>query len=156
MPKKYMVRLTGAERQQLESLVTTGKAAAYKIKHAHILLKADADGPEWVDTRIAEAFGCHVQTVENVRRRFVLQGLERALGRKKQARPSRERRLDGEGEARLIAVACSEPRAGHDRWTLEMLADELVRLKVVDSISPQTVRRTLKKTNFNPTVRSAG
>ncbi len=156
MNKKYIVRLTEQERQRLEALITKGKAAAYKIKHANILLKADADGPEWVDTRIAEAFGCHVRTVENVRRRLVLHGLERALGRKKQAHPSRERKLDGEGEARLIAVACSEPPEGRDRWTLEMLADELVRLKVVDSISAQTVRRALKKTNFSPIVRSAG
>ena len=156
MNKKYIARLTGVERQQLQALVTKGKGAAYKIKHANILLKADADGPAWVDKRIAEAFGCHAHTVENVRRRCVLQGLETALERKKQARPPRERKLDGEGEARLIAVACSEPPEGRDRWTLQMLADELVRLEVVDSIAVQTVRRTLKKTNFNRTVRSAG
>ena len=156
MNKKYIARLTGVERQQLQALVTKGKGAAYKIKHANILLKADADGPAWVDKRIAEAFGCHAHTVENVRRRCVLEGLETALERKKQARPPRERKLDGEGEARLIAVACSEPPEGRDRWTLQMLADELVRLEVVDSIAVQTVRRTLKKTNFNRTVRSAG
>jgi len=154
--KKYIVRLSDEERRRLQALVSKGKAAAYKIKHANILLKADADGPGWVDTRIAEAFGCHVRTVENVRRRLVLHGLQRALGRKKQARPSRERKLDGEGEARLIAIACSEPPPGHDRWTLKMLADELVRLEVVDSISDQTVRRTLKKTSFSLTASSAG
>lgn len=154
--KKYIVELTDAERKQLEDLVTKGKTAAYKIKHANILLKADAHGPGWVDTRIAEAFGCHMHTVENVRRRFVVHGLGRALERKKQDRPSQEIKLDGEGEARLIAIACSQPPEGRDRWTLQMLADELVRLEVVDSISPQTVMRTLKKTNSSPTDRNAG
>ena len=156
MGKKYIVRLSGEERVRLQALISKGEAAAYKIRHANILLTADADGPSWKDERIAKAFGCHVHTVENVRSRFVLQGLEAALGRKKQACPSRERKLDGEGEARLIAVACSEPPEGRDRWTLELLADELVRLEVVDSISLQTVRRTLKKTNFSRTGNSAG
>ena len=154
--KKYIIRLTQAEREQLGAMVKKGKAAAYRIKHAHILLKADADGPGWIDKRIAEAFGCHVRTVENVRRRCVLEGLEAALERNKQARPRRERKLDGDGEARLIALACSEPPEGRDRWTLRLLADRLVRLEVVDSISAQTVRRTLKKTNSNPTVSNAG
>ena len=154
--KQYIIRLTQGEREQLRALVKKGKAAAYRIKHANILLKADADGPAWTDKRIAEAFGCHVRTVENVRCRCVLQGLEAALERKEQARPRRERKLDGEGEARLIALACSEPPKGRDRWTLELLADQLVRLKVVDSISAQTVRRALKKTNSNPTASSAG
>ena len=156
MGKKYVVRLSEGEQQKLQTLVTKGKAAAYKIKHANILLKADAEGPGWKDERIAEAFGCHVRTVENVRSRCVLQGLQAAIERKKQARPSRERKLDGEGEARLIAVACSEPPEGRDGWTLELLANELVRLKVVDSICPQTVRRALKKTNFSRTDRNAG
>ena len=156
MGKKYVVRLSEEERQSLRALVSKGKAAAYKIRHANILLKADADGPGWTDQQVAEAFGCHVGTVANVRSRCVLQGLEAALGRKKQARLSRERKLDGEGEARLIALACSEPPQGRDRWTLELLADELVRLEVVDSISPQTVRRTLKKTNSSPTGSGAG
>jgi len=156
MSKKYIVRLTDSERGMLEDLVGKGKGAAYKIKHANILLKVDADGPGWKDERVAEAFGCHANTVHNVRLRFVTQGLQAALGRKKQARPSRERKLDGEGEARLIAIACSEPPAGRSRWTLEMLAEELVRIRAVDSISPQTVQRTLKKTNFSLTGRNAG
>ena len=154
--KKYIVRLTEAERRRLGALVNKGKTAAYRIKHANILLKADADGPAWTDEHIAEAFRCHVRTVENVRRRCVLQGLEASLERKKQVRPRREHKLDGEGEARLIALACSESPEGRDRWTLQLLADELVRLEVVDSISAQTVRRTLKKTNSSPTVNSAG
>ena len=156
MSKKYIVRLSEEERRRLRALISKGKAAAYKIKHANILLKADADGPRWLDERIAKAFACHVNSVENVRRRCVLEGLEAALERKKQARPSRQRKLDGEGEARLIALACSEPPEGRDRWTLELLANELVRLKVVDSISSQTVRRTLKKTNSGLTDKSAG
>lgn len=154
--KRYIIRLTQTEREWLEGLVKKGRAAAYRIKHANILLKADADGPAWIDERIAEGFGCHVHTVENVRRRCVLQGVEAALERRKQARPRRERRLDGDGEARLIALACSEPPEGRDSWTLQLLADQLVRLEVVDSICPQTVRRTLKKTNSNPTVSNAG
>jgi transposase len=154
--KKYVVRLTDVEREGLEAKVKKGRAAAYKIRHANILLKADANGPAWTDERIAEAFGCHPRTVENVRRRFVMQGLDAAIARKKQEHPSRERKLDGEGEARLITLACSEPPDGRDRWTLELLADELVRLKVVDSICDQTVRRTLKETRSSRTLRSAG
>jgi len=154
--KKYVVRLTGGEREELGAMVKKGRAAAYKIRHANILLKADADGAAWTDTRIAEAFGCHRGTVENVRRRCVLEGLEAAIVRKRQKTLSRERKLDGEGEARLIAIACSQPPDGRDRWTLELLAGELVRLKVVDSICDQTVRRTLKKTRSSRTLRSAG
>jgi len=153
--KKYIVRLTENEREQLRDFVTSGKAAAYKIKHANILLKADVRSG-WLDKQIAEAFDCHPGTVENVRRRFVVYGMQRALERKKQERPSHERKLDGEGEAHLIAIACKEPPDGHDCWTLEMLADELVRLKVVDTISAQTVRRTLKKTNFSHIAKNAG
>ena len=154
--KKYVVRLTDEERGGLEAMVKKGRGAAYKIRHANILLKADADGPAWTDERIAEAFGCHPRTVENVRRRCVLEGLEAAIVRRRQKKLSRERKLDGEGEARLITLACSEPPDGRDRWTLELLADQLVRLKVVDSICDQTVRRTLKKTRSSRTLRSAG
>jgi transposase len=147
MSKRYVVRLTSDERQALEELVAKGKAAAYRIRHAHILLAVDADGPHWTATQAAEGFRCHGNTVVNVRRRFVEQGLEGALERKKQDRPSRQHVLDGEGEARLIAISCSEPPAGRSRWTLKLLADRLVELKVVESISDQTVRRTLKKTS---------
>ncbi len=146
MRKKYIVRLTTEERTSLQAMVSKGKVAAYRVKHANILLAADVDGPGWPDARIAEAFSCHPRSVENVRRRFVLEGWTAALERKKQVRPSRQRKLDGEGEARLIALACSQPPEGRDRWTLQLLADELVRLDVVDAISDQTVRRTLKKT----------
>ena len=145
--KKYIVRLPDEARQQLEALVSTGHAPAYKIKHANILLKADAAGPCWTDRAIAEAFACHRVTVENVRKRFVEHGMQAALERKKRVQPPREKILDGAGEARLIALACSHPPEGRNRWTLALLADTLVELNVVDSISYRTVGRTLKKTN---------
>lgn len=151
MNKRYLVRLTSEERQQLEELVAKGKAAAYRIRHANILLAVDADGPNWSDAQAAKAFRCHGNTVANVRRRLVEGGLDAALERKKQDRPSRRRVLDGEGEARLIAIACSRPPAGRAKWTMQLLADELVALSVVESIAPKTVERTLKKTRFGRT-----
>ena len=120
------------------------------------MLQADASGSAWKDRHIAEAFGCHAKTVYNVRERFVLEGLEAALDRKKQEKPSRARILDGEGEAKLIALSCSEPPEGHSQWSLHLLADKLVEFGWVDSISYETVRRTLKKTNCNPIGKSAG
>ena len=147
MNKKYIVRLTSDERKELEDFVSKGRTPAYKIKHAHVLLKTDADGPAWTDAGIAEAFCCHRRTVEGIRKRFVAQGLEAALERKKRATPPRERILDGEREARLIALRCSAPPRGRSRWTLELLADKMVELNIVDHLSSQTVRRTLKKTN---------
>jgi hypothetical protein len=151
--KKYKVTLTADERQSLHALVAAGKAAAKKLAHARILLKADAapDGPGWTDERIAEAVEVNRTTVEQVRQRFVEQGLEAALVRKKQDRPSRERKLDGDGEARLIALACSQPPRGRAAWTLRLLADRLVELEVVDAISTETVRQVLKKTNSSRT-----
>ncbi len=151
MNKKYIVRLTGEERSELDNLVKKGKTPAYRIKHAHILLAVDADGPVWTDEKTAEAYRCNRNTVTNVRQRFVEQGLEAAMNRKKQDEPSRKCILDGEKEARLIAVACSTPPAGHARWTMQLLADKLIALDVVDSISDQTVRRTLKKTSLSRT-----
>jgi transposase len=147
--KKYKVTLTADERQSLHDLIAAGKAAAKRLIHARILLKADAapGGPAWTDDRIAEAVEVNLRTVERVRQRFVEQGLEAALVRKEQDRPSRERKLDGAGEARLIALACSEAPAGRSAWTLQLLADKLVELHVVDSISDETVRQVLKKTN---------
>ena len=147
MDKKYIVGLTGEERTQLEELIAKGRAAAYRITHAHILLKADADGPAWPDERIAEAFSVHLNTAHNVRQRFVEGGLEAALSRKKQLMPPRQRILDGEGEARLIALSCSGPPAGRARWTLHLLADKMVELQIVDGISHETVRQALKKTS---------
>ena len=146
--KKYKVTLTAEERQHLSDLIAAGKAAARKLAHARILLKADAadGGPAWTDERIAEAVEVGRATVERVRQRFVEQGLEAALGRKPQDRPSRERTLDGRGEARLIALACSAPPGGRKEWTMQLLADKLVELRVVGAVSDETVRRCLKKT----------
>jgi hypothetical protein len=149
--KKYTVTLTAEERQQLSDLIAAGKAAARKLAHARILLKADAaeGGPAWTDERIAEAVEVGRATVERVRQRFVEQGLEAALGRKPQDRPSRERTLDGRAEARLIALACSPPPGGRAEWTLQLLADKLVELRVVDAVCDETVRRCLKKTRLS-------
>ena len=149
MQKKYIVRLSDEERRDLKKLVKTGTTPAYRIKHANILLAVDADGPGWDDEQTASAYGCNRSTVPNVRQRFVEQGLEAAMGRKKQERPSREPLLDGEKEAHLIAVACSAPPEGRAKWTLQLLADKLVALKVVDSICDQTVRRALKKMSLS-------
>lgn len=145
MNKKYIVRLSAEERSQLTELIRKGKAAVSKIRHAHILLQADANGPAWTDEHIAESFSVSVPTVQGVRQRLVDQGLEAALNRKKQARPSRTPLLDGAGEARLIALRCSAPPAGHARWTLRLLADQAVALDIVEAISHETVRQTLKK-----------
>ena len=146
--KKYKVTLTAEERQQLSDLIASGKAAAQKLAHARVLLKADAadGGPAWPDARIALTVEVGVATVERVRQRFVEQGLEAALGRKKQDRPSRPRKLDGQAEARLIALACSAPPEGRKEWTMQLLADKLVALQVVDAVCDETVRRALKKT----------
>jgi transposase len=147
--KKYLVTLTTDEREQLTARIASGKGAAKKLAHARILLKADqADGgPAWTDQQIAEAVEVSVATIERVRQRFVEEGLEAALARKKQAKPRRERKLDGAAEARLIAVACSSPPQGQKRWTMQLLADKLVELEVVDAVSDETVRRAMKKTN---------
>ena len=150
MPKKYIVELTEEERERLKELVSKGKAAARKIQHAQVLLKADGapSGPAWKDRQIAETFSLSVRTVERVRERFVEHGLEDALTRRQRTR-SRRRRLDGEGEARLVVLACSKAPDGRKRWTLQLLADKLVELEVVDHIVPETVRQTLKKTKPN-------
>ena len=151
MNKKYIVRLTTEEQKELENLVKKGKTQAYRIKHANILLAIDSDGPNWPDYQTAKAYKCHQNTVRNVRQRFVEQGLEAALERKEQQVLSRKRIIDGENEARLISIACSAPPKGCAKWTMQMLADEMVVLKVVDSVSGQTVWRALKKTNLNLT-----
>lgn len=147
MQKKYIVNLEPEERIFLETAVDKGKHPAYKIKHANILLSVDVNGLSLPDEETAKIFRCHLNTVKNVRQRFVEQGIEAALERKKQKEPSRKRLLDGEKEAKLISIACSSAPCGYARWTLKMLADELVKLEVVESISEQTVRRTLKKTS---------
>ena len=148
MKKKYIVTLAEDERKVLEGMLSRGKAAARKLMHARILLKADAasGGPDWHDDRIAEALEVGRATVERVRKQFVEEGLEAALERRTPRRQYR-RKLDGDGEAHLVALACQEPPEGRSRWTLQLLADRMVELEYVDQISYQTVRRTLKKTN---------
>lgn len=147
--KKYVVELTSEERKQLEGLIKKGKVAGYKIRHAQMLLKADQgkEGSGWADQQIAEAFGAHLTTVECLRKRLVEEGLEGALERRK--RQNYAHKLDGDAEARLIAIACSKPPAGRNAWTLRLLADRLVELSVVERISHMTVSRTLKKTSSN-------
>ena len=145
MNKKYIVRLTDGERAVCETTITTEKGKSEKLRRATILLKADADGPGWTDEKISEAVGCSTRTVENVRQAFVLESFEAALVRKKRAHPPTPKRLDGVGEAKLIAMRLGEPPAGYGHWTLRLLADELVELEVVDAIRPETVRQTLKK-----------
>ena len=146
MNKKYNVRLSDEERQACQDVVKKLKGTSQKVRRAQVLLKADADGPAWTDARIAEAFNCRVQTIENLRKRVVIESFELALnGRKRQDSPTQPK-LDGVGEAKLIAMRLGKPPAGYGRWTLQLLADELVVLEVVDSICPETVRKTLKKT----------
>lgn len=156
--KRYIVTLIPAERDQLEALTKAGRRSARTITRARILLLADqADGgPAWEDRRVAEALGCGHRTVERVRERFVTDGLDAALTHKAQDRPSRERVLDGTAEAKLIALACEEAPDGRKRWTLRMLADQLVELDVVEAVSRETVRRALKKTSSSRTSRSSG
>jgi len=129
MNKKYIVRLTAEERKELGDLVKKGRTQAYRIKHANILLAVDADGPNWPDHQAAKAYQCHHNTVVSVRQRFVEQGFQAALERKKQQLPSHKRTIDGENEARLLSIACSKPPEGCAKWTIQMLADELVGLK---------------------------
>jgi transposase len=145
--KRYVVELTGQERNELAHLVSRGKAAARKITHARVLLQADEskNAPGWTDVQISEAFGIHTNTIHAIRRRFVEDGLEAALVRKKQDRPSRKRIVDGEVEAHLIALRCGEPPEGKGRWNLRLLADKLVELEIVPNISHETVRQALKK-----------
>ena len=150
---KYRVTLTADERHQLQDLIASGKAAAQKLAHARILLKADGaeGGPAWPDQKIADALEVSTDTIGRVRQRFVEQGLEAALIRKPQAQPSRQRILDGRAEAQLIKLACSAPPDGRADWTMQLLADQLVESKVVEAVSSETVRRTLKKTTSSRT-----
>lgn len=146
MNKKYIVRLSNEERVVCQEIVKNLKGSSQKFRRAQMLLKADADGPGWPDAKIAEAFNCRVQTVENLRKRLVTESFERALDGKRRTEPPTPPKLDGEGEAKLIAMRLGKPPAGYGRWTLQLLADELVALEVVESISHETVRKTLKKT----------
>jgi transposase len=142
---KYVVRLTDSERQSLLALLTGKRVAADKLLRARILLKADVDGPAWSDPEVADAFGVGLSTIHRLRQRLVEEGLQAALARRPSSQ-QRVKKIDGAKEAHLIAVACGSPPEGRARWTLQLLADKLVELQVVDSISIETVRTTLKKT----------
>lgn len=145
MNKKYIVRLTDEERAVCEATIKKETGTSQKLRRATILLKADVEGPAWGDAKISEAVGCRTRTVENVRQAFVLEGFEGALARKKRATPPTPKLLDGAGEAKLIAMRLGTPPAGFGHWTLRLLADQIVELEIVESISPETVRQTLKK-----------
>ena len=152
MAKKiYVVKLISEERAELEALVRRGKAAGWKIQRAQVILKCDQgpEGPGWIDVRIAEAFGCTTRSLENWRKKAVEKGPLSLLQRKVRLTPPTPPRLDGEKEARLVALACSDPPEGRARWTMQLLAERLVQLEVVDSISHETVRSALKKMTSN-------
>ncbi len=152
MKKKYSVTLTETERDELRRLIVAGTAPARKLTHARVLLKADQgrEGPGWADERIAEAVEVSQPTISRIRKQYVEAGLEAALNRRA---PNREyhRKLDGEQEARLIALACGAPPEGYARWSLRLLADKVVELEIADEVSYQTVGRILKKTSSSRT-----
>ena len=147
--KRWIVRLDAEERQRLEQLVGAGKAAAYKIRHANVLLAVDESpgGRQRTDAEVAGTLGITTRCIEGLRRRYVEQGLEACLARKGQERPSVEPIFDGKQEAKLIALACGPAPEGRTRWTLELLADRVVALRIVERCSDETVRRVLKKTS---------
>ena len=146
MQKKYIVRLTEEERCQLREVIKKLKGSSQKVRRAQILLKADIEGANWTDERIAEAFGCRSKTVENIRRRLVEKGLEETLNGARRITPPTEKLLDGEQEARIIAMRLSPPPKGYANWSLRLLSRKVVELGIVDTISHETIRRTLKKT----------
>ncbi len=146
MVKKYIVRLSEEERSLLRDIVKRLKGTSQKVRRANILLKADADGPNWSDAKIAEALSCRTRTIENVRRRLVTEGLDAVLNRKQRETPPTPKLLDGKQEADIIALRLGKPPAGFANWTLRLLADQIVELEIAESISHETVRGTLKKT----------
>ena len=145
MRKKYVVRLTDQEREQLGQIVRKFKGSSQKVRRAQILQKADADGPGWTDQEIADAFGCRRQTVENIRRNLCERGFEQTLDGVKRKEPPTPKLLNGRQEAKLIAMRLGKPPAGYANWSLRLLARRVVELSIVESISHETVRRTLKK-----------
>jgi hypothetical protein len=146
MQKKYIVRLSKHERNTLREVVKNLKGGSQKARRAQILLKADTDGPAWTDSRVAEAFGCRCRTIEMIRQRLVECGFQETLDGKKRPNAPTERLLDGEQEAKIIATRLGPPPKGYANWTLRLLARKVVELEIVDAISYETVRRTLKKT----------
>lgn len=146
MQKKYIVRLTESEREALRSVIKKLSGTSQKVRRAQILLKADADGPAWTDAKIAEAFSARTRTIETIRQRFVERGFDETLNGKKREKPPTEPLLDGKQEAQVIATRLGSPPPGYANWSLRLLARKLVELEIVESISHETVRRTLKKT----------
>jgi Homeodomain-like domain len=144
MEKKYLVRLTDSEREMLTRLVKSQRVSSQKVRRARILLKTDADGPNWTDLKIAESFDRRTRTVEFLRERFVTDGFEIALNGKPKSRV-RGKILDGEQEAKIIALRLGQPPKGFANWSLRLLAERAVALEIVESISYETLRRTLKK-----------
>jgi Homeodomain-like domain len=145
MQKIYVVRLTDQERIELQGVVKKLKGTGQKVRRAQILLKADADGPSWTDERIAEAFSCRTRTVEKIRQRLVERGFDETLHGVVRAQPPVEKLLTGEQEARIIATRLGPPPKGYSNWSLRLLARKVVELRIVDAVSHETVRRTLKK-----------
>ena len=146
MNKKYVVRLTDEERGVLRIVIDKLKGTGEKVRRAQFLLKADADGPNWTDQQIAEAFSCRTRTVEGIRQRLVERGFQETLDRAQRPSPPTAKRLDGQPEARLIATRLGPPPKGSANWSLRLLARKVVELEIVDTVSRETVRRTLKKT----------
>jgi hypothetical protein len=144
--KKYIVRLTEEERETLRGVIKKFKGSSEQVRRAHILFKADVHGPHWTDKKIAEALSCRTKTVENVRQRLVTVGFEIALRGEKHQTPPRQKRLDGEQEAKVIALRLGKPPQGFANWSLRLLAEQVVELAIVDAVSHETLRKTLKKT----------
>lgn len=144
--KKYIVRLSAEEKLILEGIVKKLKGGSQKAMRAKILLKADANAQNWADEKIAEAYGCQIRTIENVRKRLVIGGFEIALHGKRRSEPPRKKRLSGEQEAQLIAMRLGTPPTGYGSWTLKLLKNQMIELEIVETISHETIRQTLKKT----------
>ena len=156
MPKKYIVRLSEAERNELRGVIKKLSGSSQKVRRAQILLKADSDGSNWTDARIAEAFECRIKTVENIRKRLIESGFEATLNGKQRSSPPTPKCLDGEQEAQVIALRLGYPPKGYANWSLRLLSRKVVELSIVDSISHETVRQTLKKTVDESTDRVLG
>ena len=146
MQKKYVVRLTDQERNELAEVIKRLKGPSQKVRRAQILLKADVDGPNWTDARIAEAFSCRTKTVENVRQRLAERGFQETLNGAPRTKPPTPKLPDGKQEAKIIAMRLGPPPKGYANWTLRLLARKVVELEIVESVSHETIRRTLKKT----------
>lgn len=145
MNKKYIVRLSAEEREILEDIIKKLKGSSEKVRRAHILLKVDADGPNWADVKIAEAFSCTNRTVETIRKRFVTKGFESVLNGKKREAPPRKKLLDGEQEAKIIAMRLGTPPKGFGSWSLRLLTDRIIELEIIESVCHETIRKSLKK-----------